>query len=132
MKKTNEQIDLIDTLLKNDDALNVYINDIELSNIKTPDNLENNILKFINSKNDFKQKENSQTKRFKAVDILKIAACTILSLLLWKAMAIQPGNIPENPDEVEQKTYFTINSSDFYRKINKFMFKPINLERGEK
>ena len=32
----------------------------------------------------------------------------------------------------EDRTYMLINTSDLSKKINQFMFKPIEIERGEK
>ena len=76
------------------------------------------------------EKQNSKVKKFKPIDILKIAACTILSVLLWQAMSLPPESVMSQNEE--SKTYFTINTNDFYRKINQFMFKQINIERGDK
>ncbi len=131
LKEENEQLDILNTILNNDNAFNTYINSIEKDiDIKTPDNLENNILSYINnSKAKTIEKTKSKIKKFKPIDILKIAACTILSVLLWQTMSLPPESVMANNEE--PKTYFTINTSDFYRKINQFMFKQINIERGE-
>lgn len=128
----NEQLDIINTLLNDDKAFNTYINSIEKDiDIKTPDNLENNILNYIkNNKSQNIEKQNSKVKKFKPIDILKIAACTILSVLLWQAMSLPPESVMSQNEEPQ--TYFTINTNDFYRKINQFMFKQINIERGDK
>ena len=128
----NEQLDIINTILNDDKAFNTYINSIEKDiDIKTPDNLENNILNYIkNNKSQNIEKQNSKVKKFKPIDILKIAACTILSVLLWQAMSLPPEIVMSQNEE--SKTYFTINTNDFYRKINQFMFKQINIERGDK
>ncbi len=127
----NEQLDIINTILNNENAFYTYINSIEKDiDIKTPDNLENNILNYIkDSKSKNVDKQNSKVKKFKPIDILKIAACTILSVLLWQAMSLPPESVMAQNEE--PKTYFTINTNDFYRKINQFMFKQINIERGE-
>ena len=128
----NEQLDIINTILNDDKAFNTYINSIEKDiDIKTPDNLENNILNYIkNNKSQNIEKQNSKVKKFKPIDILKIAACTILSVLLWQAMSLPPESVMSQ--NKEPQTYFTINTNDFYRKINQFMFKQINIERGDK
>ena len=128
----SEQLDIINTILNDDKAFNTYINSIEKDiDIKTPDNLENNILNYIkNNKSQNIEKQNSKVKKFKPIDILKIAACTILSVLLWQAMSLPPESVMSQNEE--SKTYFTINTNDFYRKINQFMFKQINIERGDK
>ena len=127
----NEELDIINTILNDDKAFNTYMNGIEKDiDIKTPDNLENNILNYIkNNKSQNIEKQNSKVKKFKPIDILKIAACTILSVLLWQAMSLPPESVMAQNEE--PKTYFTINTNDFYRKINQFMFKQINIERGE-
>ena len=127
----NEQLDIINTILNNKNAFDTYINSIEKDiDIKTQDNLENNILNYIkNSKSKNVDKQNSKVKKFKPIDILKIAACTILSVLLWQVMSLPPESVMAQNEE--PKTYFTINTNDFYRKINQFMFKQINIERGE-
>ena len=128
----NEQLDIINTILNDDKAFNTYINLKEKDiDIKTPDNLENNILNYIkNNKSQNIEKQNSKVKKFKPIDILKIAACTILSVLLWQAMSLPPESVMSQNEEPQ--TYFTINTNDFYRKINQFMFKQINIERGDK
>ena len=128
----NEQLDIVNTILNDDKAFNTYINSIEKDiDIKTPDNLENNILNYIkNNKSQNIEKQNSKVKKFKPIDILKIAACTILSVLLWQAMSLPPESVMSQNEEPQ--TYFTINTNDFYRKINQFMFKQINIERGDK
>ena len=130
--KKNEQLDIINTILNDDKAFNTYINSIEKDiDIKTPNNLENNILNYIkNNKSQNIEKQNSKVKKFKPIDILKIAACTILSVLLWQAMSLPPESVMSQNEEPQ--TYFTINTNDFYRKINQFMFKQINIERGDK
>lgn len=120
-----EKIEIIDTILNNSDAFDTYIQSIEKENIKTPINLQDKILSSIS-------KEPKKKKNLKFVDILKIAACTILSVLLWNSMNKIP--LPINKDDVkeESKPYMLINTSDFSKKINQFMFKPIEIERGEK
>lgn len=118
-----EKIEIIDTILNNSDAFDAYIQSIENSNIKTPINLQDKILSSI-------AKEPKKKKNLKFVDILKIAACTILSILLWNSMNKIPIQIDK--DANENKPYMLINTSDISQKINQFMFKPIELERGEK
>lgn len=117
------KIELIDTILNNSDAFNTYIQSIEKDTIQTPSELQSKIL------NSIKQKP-QQKKNLKFIDILKIAACTILSVLLWNSM----NKIPLTPKEEtnEDRPYMLINTSDLSKKINQFMFKPIEIERGEK
>ncbi|MBO5477919.1 MAG: hypothetical protein J6A15_09240 [Clostridia bacterium] len=117
------KIEIIDTILNNSDAFDTYIQSIEKENIKTPISLQDKILSSIS-------KEPKKKKNLKFVDILKIAACTILSVLLWNSM----NKIPLTPKEEtnEDKSYMLINTSDLSKKINQFMFKPIEIERGEK
>lgn len=139
MNKSKEKIEIIDTLLTNDDAFNVYIKDIEQDNEKTPINLEDNILRYIqtNTKENIKKKDNT-SKKYKFVDILKIAACTILSVLLWQAMAIEPPNnleheIPKsgNIEQEDNLSTSIMDINDIYMKINNFMLNPINFERRD-
>lgn len=133
MRKFNEQIDIIDTILNDDKALDFYIKDIENSNIRTPSSLESNILKYINNSKFDINDNNKKTKHIKPLDILKIAACTILSLLLWQAVPLSVESMTQKTNiEEEKPTYLMLNTNEFYKKINQFMFKPINIERREK
>lgn len=117
------KIELIDTILNNSDAFDTYIQSIEKENIQTPLDVQSKIL------NSIKQKP-QQKKNLKFIDILKIAACTILSVLLWNSMNKIP--LTANKETNKDKPYMLINTSDLSNKINQFMFKPIEIERGEK
>lgn len=131
MNKYNEQIEIINTILDDSNSLELYIEDIEKSNIKSPAGLKKDILQYINTNNKSNVK-NSNAKIVKPLDILKIAACTILSLLLWQAMPLTTENINSKTNiKSEKPIYFLLNTNDFYKKINQFMFKPIEIERRE-
>lgn len=127
-----DKIDLIDTMLNNDDALNEYINLIQEDDIEVPPKLNSKILKYIDG-------NTSKNKTYKFVDILKIAACTILSVLLWETIMINPPDLTTNKEEsinedVQDNTHnsnFLINANDLCIKLNNFMFKPISFERRE-
>ena len=126
-----EKLDLIDTILNDENALDIYIKDIEQENIKTPNKLKNNILNYITSK-----QNNVQKKKVKMVDILKIAACTILSILLWEAIPMDsmdnmnPFDKEVNAECPQDESLF-LDASNLYKELNLFMLKPLNHEGRE-
>lgn len=126
-----EKLDLIDTILNDENALDIYIKDIEQENIKTPNKLKNNILNYITSK-----QNNVQKKKVKMVDILKIAACTILSILLWEAIPMDSMDNMNLFDkevnaECPQDESLFLDASNLYKELNLFMLKPLNHEGRE-
>lgn len=126
-----EKLDLIDTILNDENALDIYIKDIEQENIKTPNKLKNNILNYITSK-----QNNVQKKKVKMVDILKIAACTILSILLWEAIPMDSMDNMNLFDkevnaECSQDESLFLDASNLYKELNLFMLKPLNHEGRE-
>lgn len=126
-----EKLDLIDTILNDENVLDIYIKDIEQENIKTPNKLKNNILNYITSK-----QNNVQKKKVKMVDILKIAACTILSILLWEAIPMDSMDNMNLFDkevnaECSQDESLFLDASNLYKELNLFMLKPLNSEGRE-
>ena len=126
-----EKLDLIDTILNDENVLDIYIKDIEQENIKTPNKLKNNILNYITSK-----QNNVQKKKVKMVDILKIAACTILSILLWEAIPMDSMDNMNLFDkevnaECPQDESLFLDASNLYKELNLFMLKPLNHEGRE-
>ena len=120
-----DKLELIEDILNNDEALNTYISEIEKENIKTPKDLKDNVLNYISN-------SSIQKKKVKLLDILKIAACTILSVFLWEMLPMDNSNNLMISEDVPQENIESVDTTDFFKELSNFMFKPINFERREK
>lgn len=71
--------------------------------------------------------------KYKFVDIVKIAACTVFALMIWE---ITPTNITyakkSNIDTTNQENIDDNNKIDIQRKVNDFFMSPIKIERRDK
>jgi len=126
--KIDKKIELIDTLLNNNIELDKYIQNIENSELETPVNLECSINEYI--LNNVNKKDTIKTnKTMKFRDIIKIAACTVLSLLIWYGYV----NIDTSTTTSNTKDHQFIGKMQSYsNKLNGFMLKTINIERRDK
>lgn len=105
----NNQIDKIDEILNDKDKFEKYINDIEMSNIKVPEDIEDNIKMKIN-KETLNNKNNINIKKYKYYDILKIVACIIFSLVVWQSGLSKIS--------VNCEKSYSVAESDIYKNIN--------------
>lgn len=118
------KINKIDKLLKDNNYFNDYIEDIENKQIDVPLNIEYNLKQKITNEN--------PNNKYKFYDILKIAACTILALMLWQITFpsfVSYANVSDK-DCNNREIYNEIDSTMI--KFSEFFNNPINFERGDK
>lgn len=114
----NDKLDKIDKLLNDEIVLQNYINKIEENKIDIPSNLNEKILSKIYRK-----------KKVLYMDICKIAACLVFSLVICRTDFIKNDNISKYKSE-RPKTTISINEklSDFC----KWFTTPLEIDKEEK
>ncbi|MEG2485046.1 MAG: hypothetical protein RSB51_06200 [Clostridia bacterium] len=125
------KINEIQTLINNEDALAKYINEIENTECAVPKDLNSKIISKINEK--YKETDKVLSFKLNYPNILKIAACTIFSLVIWQvtiANNVSYANSFERTNKKVNTAYENIDNS--IKKLNHFFMQPVKLERGKK
>lgn len=119
--KLNLKLQKIEMMLNNEEELDKYINDIQSAEISYSNKMEEKILSRVN--------KNKRTSNF---NILKMAACMILALILCQTNFIKEVDyINDNrvDKEVVQKNSYL---NEKVNEISNFFMKPIIVEKEEK
>ncbi len=159
------KVNKINNILDCEENLSRYIETIENNKLDTPTTLNDKILKKLNDvqsnkkadikiknkekgfveeikeeKNIEQKNENSEDKlvirlKYKFVNIVKIAACTIFALMIWEitptntTYAKKTNTYNTNQEQVDKDNK---NKVDIQRKVNDFFMSPIKIERRDK
>lgn len=122
----DDKIELINKLLKDDMKFNEYISGIDSKDIKVPTNLNTKIYSYIRNSDNHINKKDS-----KFFNILKIAACAIFAIIVWK---VSLDNLElENSYKYSKNIYDT--KENIHAVMNSFsdiLMKPSDIKGGEK
>lgn len=122
----NDKIKLIDELLKDDMKLEEYISEVNSKNIRTPADLNGKIYNSIKDNgNNIKKKDG------KIFNLIKIAACAIFAITVWKIALDNPKSYNSYRDS--QKLYNTKeNIQGMMNNFSDMLMKPSDIKGGEK
>lgn len=134
----DSRIKKIDKLLENSNYFDEYINKISKKEITIPDKLNEKILKSIEefkekSKEKSKEKNQEKNKNSYIYEILKIAACTVFSLIIWN---ISPKiddmkNIEKDKSQEIKFNKITM-IAEKIEKASNFLVSPIEMKEEKK
>ncbi len=109
----------IDEILNDDEVFEKYICQMENSNLDIPETLNKKILEKVKGR-----------KKNIYLDIVKVAACTILAISIWNMTSSANISYATNTGIKESAIYTKFDQ--FMSDVNNFFMKPIRFERGEK
>lgn len=115
------EIERIEKILSNENFFNEYIKEIENKDIKIPDNLESDIYNKLSKEKNIKV----NIHKFNFIDIIKIAACTILSVILWQftlfSSSVYASKISERK---EKRNEVYIKMENVIENMSNFLLEP--------
>lgn len=132
-KEIKSKLKQIDLLIQDDLNIEKYIQEVEEKNVEIPSNLSLKILEKIKEK---QLCENKNVKKFTLkinyLNILKIVACTMFSIILWETVLsknVSYASTEIKPDK--QISSFYLKIEEKVKVISEFFLGPLNIEGRE-
>lgn len=125
IEKIESKIKKIDSILEDNTYFDNYLKEIEKRDIKVPVDLNEKLKNSL-------AKEEKHINKVRYYDILRIAACTILALLLWQITLPSVTSYATVDLEKTRGEEIYTKIDETMEKVSEFFNSPVNLERREK